>query len=66
MEPLSVISLFFNLASFNANNGTAQLKDSQYYYSIADAKHQIFNDKVENLNINNLSKFSNFKLLLKK
>ena len=66
MEPLSVISLFFNLASFNANNETAQLKDSQYYYSIADAKYQIFNGKVENLNIKNLNKFSKFDLSLKK
>ena len=66
MEPLSVISLFFNLASFNANNETSQLKDNQYYYSIADAKHQIFNGKVKNLNINNLNKFSNFNLSLKK
>ncbi len=66
MEPLSVISLFFNLASFNANNETSQIKDNQYYYSIADAKHQIFNDKIENLNIINVNKFSNFNLLLKK
>ena len=66
MEPLSVISLFFNLASFNVNNEKLQLKDSQYYYSIADAKHQIFEGKVENLNIKNLNKFSNSNLLLKK
>ena len=66
MEPLSVISLFFNLASFNVNNETTQLKDSQYYYSIADAKYQIFNGKVENLNIKNLNKFSKFNLLLEK
>ncbi len=66
MEPLSVISLFFNLASFNTNNEIAHLKDSQYYYSIADAKYQIFNGKVENLNIKNLNKFSNFNLSLKK
>ena len=66
MEPLSVISLFFNLASFNANNETSQIKDNQYYYSIADAKQQIFNEKIENLNIINVSKFSNFNLLLKK
>ena len=66
MEPLSVISLFFNLASFNANNETAQLKDSRYYYSIADAKHQIFNGKVENLNINNLDKILRFNHSLKK
>ena len=66
MEPLSVISLFFNLASFNVNNERSQFKDNQYYYSIADAKHQIFNGKVENLNINNLNKFSNFNLSLKK
>ena len=66
MEPLSVISLFFNLASFNVNNETAQLKASQYYYSIADAKNQIFNGKVENLNIKNLNKFSKFNLSLEK
>ena len=66
MEPLSVISLIINLASFNANNETAQIKDNQYYYSIADAKHQIFNGKVENLNFQNLNKFSNFNLSLKK
>ena len=66
MEPLSVISLFFNLASFNVNNEKLQLKDNQYYYSIADAKHQIFNDKIENLNIKNLNKFSNSNLSFKK
>ena len=66
MEPLSVISLFFNLASFNANNETSQIKDNQYYYSIADAKHQIFNGKVENLNINNLDKILRFNHSLKK
>ena len=66
MEPLSVISLIINLASFNANNETAQIKDNQYYYSIADAKQQIFNGKVENLNIKNLNKFSNSNLSLKK
>ena len=66
MEPLSVISLLFNLASFNVNNETAQLKDSQYYYSIADAKNQIFNGKVENLNIKNLNKFSKLNLSLEK
>ena len=66
MEPLSVISLFFNLASFNVNSETAQLKDSQYYNSLADAKNQIFNGKVENLNINNINKFSKLNLSLKK
>ena len=66
MEPLSVISLFFNLASFNVNNEKLQLKDNQYYYSIADAKHQIFNDKIENLDIKNLNKFSNSNLSFKK
>tara|TARA_X000000368_G_C22602332_1_gene524242 strand:- start:66 stop:266 length:201 start_codon:yes stop_codon:yes gene_type:complete len=66
MEPLSVISLIINLASFNTNNEKAQIEDNQYYYSIADAKHQIFNGKVENLNIKNINKFSKFNLSLKK
>ena len=66
MEPLSVISLIINLASFNTNNEKAQIKDNQYYYSIADAKHQIFNGKVENLNIKNINKFSKFNLSLEK
>jgi len=66
MEPLSVISLFFNLASFSADNEKSKFKDNQYYYSVADAKHQIFNGKVENLDLKNLENFSNYTLSIKK
>ena len=51
MEPLSVISLFFNLATYNSKNDLKQYDQSHYYYSVADAKQQIFNGKVNNLNL---------------
>ena len=66
MEPLSVISLFFNLATYNSKNDFKQYDQSQYYYSVADAKQQIFNGNVNNSNLNNFKKLSNFNLSLEK
>ena len=34
MEPLSVISLFFNLATYNTKNELKQYDQSNYYYSV--------------------------------
>ena len=66
MEPLSVISLFFNLAAYNSKNELKQYDQSHYYYSVADAKQQIFNGRVNNLNLKNFEKLSNFNLYLEK
>ena len=65
MEPLSVISLFFNLATYNSKNDVKQYYQSHYFYSIADAKQQIFNGRVNNLNLKNFEKSTNFNLSLK-
>ena len=66
MEPLSVISLFFNLATYNSKNELNQYDQSHYYYSVADAKQQIFNGRVNNLNLKNFEKLTNFNLSLEK
>ena len=66
MEPLSVISLFFNLATYNSKNDLKQYDQSHYYYSVADAKQQIFNGNVNNFNLSNFKKLSNFNLSLEK
>ena len=66
MEPLSVISLFFNLATYNSKNELKQYNQSHYYYSVADAKQQIFNGRVNNLNLKNFEKLTNFKFSLEK
>ena len=66
MEPLSVISLFFNLATYNSKNELKQYDQSHYYYSVADAKQQIFNGRVNNLNLKNFEKITNFNLSLEK
>ena len=66
MEPLSVISLLFNLATYNSKNEFKQYDQSHYYYSVADAKQQIFNGGVDNLNLKNFEKLNNFNLSLGK
>ena len=66
MEPLSVISLFFNLATYNSKNELKQYDQSHYYYSVADAKQQIFNGGADNLNLKNFEKLNNFNLTLGK
>ena len=66
MEPLSVISLFFNLATYNSKNELKQYDQNHYYYSVADAKQQIFNGRVNNLNLKNFEKSTNFNLSLEK
>ena len=66
MEPLSVISLFFNLATYNSKNEMKQYDQSHYYYSVADAKQQIFNGRVNNLNLKNFEKLTNFNFSLEK
>ena len=66
MEPLSVISLFFNLATYNSKNELKQYDQSHYYYSVTDAKQQIFNGRVNNLNLKNFEKLTNFNISLEK
>ena len=62
MEPLSVISLFFNLATYNSRDELKQYDQSHYYYSVADAKQQIFNGRVNNFNLKNFEKLTNVNL----
>ena len=66
MEPLSVISLFFNLATYNSKNDSKQFDQSHYYYSVADAKQQIFNGRVNNLDLKDFKNLSNFNLSFEK
>ena len=66
MEPLSVISLFFNLATYNSKNELKQYDQSHYYYSVADAKQQIFSGRVNNLNLKNFEKLTNFNFSLER
>ena len=66
METLSVISLFFNLATYNTKNDLKHYDQSHYYYSVADAKQNIFNGRVNNLNLQNFEKLTNLNLSLEK
>ena len=66
MEPLSVISLFFNLVTYNSKNDFKQIDQSHYFYSVTDAKQEIFNGRVNNLNLKNFEKLTNFNLSLEK
>ena len=61
MEPLSVISLLFNLATFNSSNQTNLKNDYHRYQSVYQVKQDIFNDSFKNSdikNVNNISKFN--------
>ena len=63
MEPLSILSLFFNIVTFNETNNNNNFSNVQYYNSVYEAKQEIFNGSVENFEINNIT---NMQLVLKK
>ena len=51
MEPLSIISLFINLATFNPNQAMNTNYNQQQYHSIYQVKQDIFNGSFKNNNI---------------
>ena len=64
MEPLSIISLFINLATFNPNHAMSTNHNQQEYHSIYQVKQDIFNGSFKNNNIQDLKNFSNLNILL--
>ena len=62
MEPLSILSLIFNIVTFNEPNNN-NFSNVQYYNSVYEAKQEIFNGSVENFELNNIT---NLQLALKK
>ena len=64
MEPLSIISLFINLATFNPNHAMNTNHNHQQYHSIYQVKQDIFNGSFKNNNIQDIKNFSNLNILL--
>ena len=74
MEPLSIISLFINLATFNPNHAMSTNHNQQEYHSIYQVKQEyhsiyqvkqdIFNGSFKNNNIQDIKNFSNLNILL--
>ena len=59
MEPLSIISLFFNLATFNSNHEINSNNNQQKYHSVYQVKQEIFNGSFKNSNLYNVKNISN-------
>ena len=67
MEPLSIISLFFNLATFNSNheiNSNNNQQQYQQYHSVYQVKQEIFNGSFKNSNLYNIKNISNLNISL--
>ena len=67
MEPLSIISLFFNLATFNSNheiNSNNNQQQYQQYHSVYQVKQEIFNGSFKNSNLYNIKNISNLNIPL--
>ena len=64
MEPLSIISLFFNLATFNSNYEVNTNNNQQQYHSVYQVKQDIFNGSFKNTNLYNVKNISNLNILL--
>ena len=67
MEPLSIISLFFNLATFNSNheiNSNNNQQQYQQYHSVYQVKQEIFNGSFKNSNLYNVKNISNLNISL--
>ena len=64
MEPLSIISLFFNLATFNSNHEINSNNIQQQYHSVYQVKQEIFNGSFENSNVYNVKNISNLNISL--
>ena len=64
MEPLSIISLFFNLATFNSNHEINSNNNQQQYHSVYQVKQEIFNGTFKNSNLYNIKNISNLNISL--
>ena len=65
MEPLSIISLFFNLATFNSNHEINNNNHHhQQYHSVYQVKQEIFNGSFKNSNLYNVKNISNLNISL--
>ncbi len=64
MEPLSIISLFFNLATFNSKNEINSNNIKQQYNSYYQVKQEIFNGSFKNSNLYNVKNISNLNISL--
>ena len=64
MEPLSIISLFFNLATFNSNYELNTNNNQQQYHSVYQVKQDIFNGSFKNTNLYNVKNISNLNISL--
>ena len=62
MEPLTILSLFFNIVTFDEPKKN-NYSHVHYYNSVYEAKQEIFNGSVENFET---KKMSSMKLVLKK
>ena len=62
MEPLSIISLFFNLATFNSNHEINFNNNKQQYHSVYQVKQEIFNGSFKNSNFYNVKNISNLNI----
>ena len=66
MEPLSIISLFFNLATFNSNHEINSNTNNiqQQYHSVYQVKQEIFNGSFKNSNLYNVKNIPNLNFSL--
>ena len=64
MEPLSIISLFFNIATFNSNHEIYTDKNQQQYHSVYQVKSDIFDGSFKNTNLHNIKNISNLNISL--
>ena len=64
MEPLSIISLFFNLATFNSNHEINSNNIQQQYHSVYQVKQEIFNGSFKNSNLYNVKNISDLNISL--
>ena len=64
MEPLSIISLFFNIATFNSNYEVNTNNNQQQYHSVYQVKQDIFNGSFKNTNLYNVKNISNLNISL--
>ena len=53
MEPLTILSLFFNIVTFDEPEKN-NLSHVKYYNSVYEDKQEIFNGSVEKFEINNM------------
>ena len=64
MEPLSIISLFFNLATFNSNYEINSNNNQKQYHSVYQIKQDIFDGSFKSTNLYNVKNISNLNISL--